>query len=148
MQSEKTKDIDQLNSFLRGEISAVETYRQALDKLEQTSQARAQLEACRSSHQQRVQMLRQAIQQRGGQPSEGSGAWGSFAKVVEGGAKVFGEKAAIAALEEGEDHGLRDYKQDLDNLDAETLQLVTGQLLPQQEETHRTLSRLKKTLPS
>ena len=54
-------------------------------------------------------MLRDAIVACGGTPAEGSGAWGTFAKVVEGGAKVFGEKAAVAALEEGEDHGLADY---------------------------------------
>jgi len=32
--------IDQLNSFLRGEMAAVETYQMALDKLDATSTAR------------------------------------------------------------------------------------------------------------
>ena len=50
--------VDTLNGFLRGEISAVETYRQALDKL-QTSSSRVQLEQCRRSHEQRVERLRQ-----------------------------------------------------------------------------------------
>jgi len=68
-----TQPIDQLNSFLRGEISAVETYRQALDKVNDT-QARMQLEQCHVSHQQRVDLLRMRIVELGGEPAEGSGA--------------------------------------------------------------------------
>src|SRR6478736_9068479 len=49
-----------LNGFLRGEISAVETYRQALDKL-QSSPSRMELEECRRSHAQRVERLRQEV---------------------------------------------------------------------------------------
>jgi hypothetical protein len=138
--------IDQLNSFLRGELSAVETYEMALDKLDAGSPARSELEACLASHRDRVQMLRDAIIMTGGEPSEGSGPWGVFAKVVEGGARVFGDKAAIAALEEGEDHGLEDYKDDLDDLDTEARRLVTDRLLPLQRQTHDRMSSLKKRL--
>ena len=137
--------VDQLNSFLRGELSAVETYRQALERLT-SSQASTQLRECLTSHQQRVSLLRSRIQLLGGQPSEDSGAWGAFAKMIEGGAAVFGEKAAIAALEEGEDHGLKDYKADLDKLDSESRRLVESQLLPAQQQTHRALSNLKHTM--
>ena len=35
--------VDKLNEFLRGEMSAVETYQMALDKLEGTSAARDEL---------------------------------------------------------------------------------------------------------
>jgi len=72
-----------------------------------------------------------------------SSTWGAFAKLVEAGAKAFGEKAAIAALEEGEDHGLRLYKGDLDKLDAASRVFVETEMLPAQEQTHRTLSALK-----
>ena len=67
-----------------------------------------------------------------------------FAKTVEGGARILGDKAAIAALEEGEDHGLKDYKADVDDLAPEQRMLVTGRLLPLQEQTHRRMSALKK----
>ena len=135
--------VDQLNSFLRGEMSAVETYQQAIDKLEAFSTSRDQLLVNLKSHQDRVMVLRDAITELGGTPAEGSGAWGSFAKVVEGGAKAFGEKAAVAALEEGEDHGLADYKRGLDELDPQSRSLVMTQLLPEQELTHRRLSNVK-----
>jgi uncharacterized protein (TIGR02284 family) len=137
--------IDQLNSFLRGEISAVETYRQALEKV---TDARAvpTLNTCHSSHASRVQSLSAFITRLGGTPSTDSGPWGSFAKLVEGGAAAFGEAAAIAALEEGEDHGLRDYKADLPDLDPEARRFVEQDLLAAQTQTHGALSALKKSM--
>ena len=102
------------------------------------------LEDNQRSHESRVALLKQRIAQLGGQPVTTSGAWGTFAKVVEGGAKVFGEDAAIKALEEGEDKGRDDYRKTLETLDADTRAFVQSQLLPAQERTHNTLSALKK----
>ena len=95
--------IDTLNSFLRGEISAVETYRQAIEKLHDQPEV-STLTECLHSHEQRVSLLDREIQRLGGRPAQGSGSWGAFAKLLEGGATLFGPKTAIAALEEGEDH--------------------------------------------
>lgn len=135
--------VDVLNELLRGELSAVETYEQAIEKLDATSSARTELEMCCDMHVQRVQRLRDLVTETGGQPSEGSGPWGTFAKLVEGGAKVFGEKAAIAALEEGEDHGLRNYRDNVSKLTGSARDVVANELLPNQEQTHRRLSQLK-----
>ena len=82
--------IDQLNSFLRGEISAVETYRQAMEKVKDV-RAVTTLEECQTSHARRVANLREFITRLGGTPSTDSGAWGSFAKLVEGSAAAFGD---------------------------------------------------------
>ncbi|HVU05775.1 MAG TPA: DUF2383 domain-containing protein, partial [Polyangiaceae bacterium] len=101
--------VKHLNSFLRGELSAVETYRQAIGKLDGFPH-RKTLEDCSRSHQQRATVLEQEILRRGGQPAKDSGIWGSFATLVEGGAAMLGNKAAISALEEGEDHGRDDYR--------------------------------------
>jgi hypothetical protein len=127
---------------LRGEISAVETYRQAIEKLG-TSPHRPTLEDCLRSHEYRVQLLRQEIRRRGGTPAESSGPWGAFAKLVEGGATLFGEKAAILALEEGEDHGRDDYKRDLKDLDPLGTSFVEQNLLSEQLRTHQAMSNLK-----
>ena len=144
MEQTQSKSVDVLNSFLRGEISAVETYRQALDKI--TGGTRTNLQECLRSHEQRVNLLRERIRSIGGEPAQGSGAWGAFTKLVEGGAKALGEKAAIAALEEGEDHGRNDYQRELDKLDLDSRQLVEHQVLPEQLRTHRVLSDMKKAL--
>lgn len=137
--------VDKLNSFLRGELSAVETYRMAMEKLG-AGASQTRLQECMSSHQQRVNLLRSRIQQLGGQPAQDSGAWGGLAKLVQGGADLLGEKAAISALEEGEDHGLKDYRTDLEKLDPESRRLVESQLLPAQQQTHSILSGLKHTI--
>ncbi len=134
--------IDTLKKFLRGELSAVETYGQALGKLARTEVA-PQLEECKRSHEQRAEMLRQQVVRLGGEIPQSSGPWGAFAKLVEGGAKILGERAAIAALEEGEDHGLRLYRDNLSKLDARACAVVDQSLLPEQERTHRVMSALK-----
>jgi uncharacterized protein (TIGR02284 family) len=141
----QSHQVDVLNSFLRGEISAVETYRQAIEKVSQP-QLQSQLQACMQSHSQRVQALSEQIRTLGGSPATSSGVWGSFAKAVEAGAKTFGEKAAVAALEEGEDHGRNDYRRDLDKLEGSVRQFVQSNLIPEQQRTHDTMSALKKSL--
>jgi hypothetical protein len=138
--------IDQLNQFLRGEISAVETYRMALEKLDKGSATRGELEACLQSHQARVMLLRDAVVTAGGKPADGSGPWGVFAKAIEGGARILGDKVAVSALEEGEDHGIKEYKVNDADLDPTTRALVSSQLMPEQRRTHERMSMLKKRL--
>lgn len=142
MKEETKDDITQLNSFLRGELSAVETYDQAIAKLGDDPAVRGKLDNCRTSHQLRATLLREEIRRRGGEPAEGSGPWGAFAQLVEGGAKLFGKKAALAALEQGEDHGREDYRVELDDLSPELRRFVEGKLLPEQLRTHDALSGL------
>jgi demethoxyubiquinone hydroxylase (CLK1/Coq7/Cat5 family) len=137
--------IDALNGFLRGEISAVETYQQALQKIKEPT-LRPTLEACLRSHEQRVAALRERVTAAGGRPVHGSGAWGSFARLVQGGAKVFGIKAALVALEEGEDHGKKMYGEHRDRLDPTTRLFVERELLPLQEHSHNALSALKRSI--
>ena len=140
-------DVEMLDSFLRGELSAVETYDQALEKLGDDPTYAAPLRAARDSHQMRVERLRDELLKRGAMPSDGSGIWGNFARLVEGGAKVFGAKAAIAALEEGEDHGRDEYRQELAELTPATRAFVERQLLAEQLQTHDAISSLKHSLP-
>lgn len=142
MQTATKDDITQLNSFLRGELSAVETYDQAIAKLGDDPMVHGKLENCRTSHQLRATLLREEILRRGGEPAEGSGPWGAFAQIVEGGAKLFGKKAALAALEQGEDHGRDDYKAELEDLSPELRRFVEAKLLPEQLRTHDALSGL------
>ncbi len=138
--------ITQLNQYLRREISAVETYRMALDKLDKASTARSDLEICLRSHRERVMLLNDAIITAGGKPVESSGPWGVFAKVVEGGARILSDEAAVAALEQGEDHGLTDYTADADDLDTEAHSLLARWLMPEQQRTHDRMITLKQRL--
>ncbi len=139
------KTISSLNSLLRGEISAVETYRHALEKVKD-DRVCERLRDSQESHQGRVNALKEAITRRGGRPSDSAGVWGGFARLVEGGAALVGEKAAIDALEAGEDHGMSEYREELEKVDPEAQQLLRDNLLPEQERTHSFMSELKKSL--
>ena len=101
MQTHSTPDpaqtIDHLNSFLRGELSAVESYRLALDRLE-PSEYRATLVQCSRSHQERARLLTEAIVGRGGEPAESSGAWGSLVRLLERSALAIGAAVLCACL--------------------------------------------------
>jgi uncharacterized protein (TIGR02284 family) len=140
-----TQTIDQLNSFLRGELSAVESYQQALRKLE-SFKYRSTLEECATSHERRVALLAEEVRRRGGEPAQSSGAWGKFVKAIEGSSAALGPKLAVAALEEGEDHGRNDYDRDIDKLDIDARQLVAQRLMPEQLRTHGAMSQLKKSM--
>jgi demethoxyubiquinone hydroxylase (CLK1/Coq7/Cat5 family) len=137
--------VGKLNSFLRGEISAVETYKQALEKVEDPA-IRSQLQSCEEDHEHRIELLRERITHLGGKPDQSSGAWGVWAKLVQGGGDLLGDKTALKALEEGEDHGLDGYRKDLDELDSETRIWVESAILPMAERTHGAMSALKRTV--
>lgn len=140
-------NIEQLNSFLKGELSAIETYQQTIDKMDpEDTQALTVLRTCKQSHETRAERLRREVVALGGTPATDSGAWGTFAKLAEGTAKLFGKKAAVAMLEEGEDHGLRDYRRDLDELDGAVRTFVEREILPAQKQTHDSLNRLQASL--
>jgi uncharacterized protein (TIGR02284 family) len=116
-----------LNSLLRGEMSAIETYRQAIEKMDNEPGSDV-LHMLRVEHRDAADALWHHIENHGGKPSEDSGPWGSFAKAVEGTAKLFGNAAALKALKEGEEHGLKDYEEALkeDGLPADCQALIRG----------------------
>ena len=108
MASATTEHLDTLNSLLRGELAATETYQMALDKVKEGRGA-AELRVIHADHREAANLLRQHVRGMGEEPDHGSGAWGAFAKAVEGTAKLFGESAALKALKEGEESGLKAY---------------------------------------
>jgi uncharacterized protein (TIGR02284 family) len=127
----------QLNSLLRGEISACETYRMAIDKVAASDQITMDnvsiLREIEGEHDQAAQQLRQRIGQLGGQPCDSSGAWGAWAQAVQGTMNLFGDASALKSLKEGEEHGLKDYEEALDDVDTGSRQLIAGELIPRQQ---------------
>jgi hypothetical protein len=128
-----SKAIDQLNSLLRGEISAVETYVQAIRKLEDERAGDASLlREIEGEHGRNAQLIRDEVKRLGGDADNSSGVWGAWAKTVEGTAKLFGGPAALRALKEGEEYGLKDYRDALRDLDGPSRDLVERLLIPAQ----------------
>jgi hypothetical protein len=135
------KSVDKLNSLLRGELSAVETYKQALAKEGAEVSALSMLLA---EHQEAVAVLSARARALGGTPATESGAWGGFAKAIEGTAKVLGNDAAMKALQLGEEQGTRSYESALEgsDLDAESMRVIRETILPRQREHGAALQRL------
>jgi bacterioferritin (cytochrome b1) len=137
--------VRQLNSFLRGEISAAETYRMAIDKVVDADRASANVGVLRDmqeEHGRAAQALRDRIRELGGEPSDSSGAWGGFATMVQGTMNLFGDASALKSLKEGEEHGLKDYQEGVDDIDASSAQLVENQLIPAQQRHISLLDQL------
>ena len=134
------KVISNLNSLLRGEISAVETYDQAIKHLK--NQPVNDLIANRNCHRKRVELIASNIRQHGGTPDATSGAWGSFTRMIERGASLISNQTVTAALEEGEDRGVAQYRKPGD-LDPSSILMINTVLLPRQLETHERMRTRK-----
>ena len=125
--------VDRLNSLLRGEISAAETYRMAIDKVADDSTANTGLlREIQEEHGRAAQGIRDRIREMGGKASDSSGAWGAWAKVVQGTMNLLGDASSLKALKEGEEHGLKDYQDAEREVDATSAQLIQNQLVPAQ----------------
>lgn len=139
--------IDVCNSLLRGELAAIETYRQALEKFKDPAEASV-LEEIRDIHLLHSHKLKEHVLSMNGTPSHESGAWGDFARAVEGTAKMLGESAALQALIAGERHGIEEYEDALNNPDVMLTiqQTIRAEFLPDLQRNSGRLEALKQTL--
>lgn len=128
-------DVKYLNSFLKNELAAVETYSQVIHKSKSPDLTNS-LTNLQMSHRKRADLLRQKIQALGGRPADSSGIWGGVSKLMQGTSNLFGEKAAVSTLEEGEDRGRDDYKRDMDKLSPECQRFIQDEIMPEQQRSH------------
>ena len=127
-----------LIAFLREELATVVGYRRALSRFSDVASA-DELRACLASHERRIATLEQRIRFLGGDPDA------EDAGTIPAPALGVGDDAAIAALEESEDRGLKHYLDDVCKLDRDTRTLVAREILPEQVRTYDSLSDLKLT---
>ncbi len=139
-------NIETLNKLLKNELSATETYQQAVDKLkEDVSLGESEdLKPIYEAHKDAVSSLQALINRLGGTPCEDSGAWGTWAKIVQGGANMLGKKAVLKALQAGEKSGAEEYEEALEDteLSSDVRSLIETKLLPTQQAHIRTLDQL------
>lgn len=138
-----TRTIKQLNSFLRGEISAVESYEKAVTDFDHPH---AEAEQALASHRERVAALQTHIRSVGGEPEDSSGAWGAFATTLQTLANKVSDKQAVSQLEDGEKHGLNDYLRDSDKLDDCCQEFMASRIIPEQQRTTAAMTELKQRL--
>ncbi len=139
-------NIETLNKFLKDELSATETYQQALDKLQEDAGLgeSQDLMPIYEDHKEAVSSLQALIIRLGGTPCEDSGAWGTWAKIVQGGANLLGKEAALKSLQEGEKSGAEAYEEALQDteLSLDIISLIETTLLPAQQAHILSLDRL------
>jgi len=141
--------IDTLNKFLKDELSATETYQQALDNLREGDELGEvePLLPIHKAHIEAVSSLQALIQRMGGTPCEDSGTWGTWAKIVLGGANLLGKKSALKALQGGEKNGAESYKEALEDaeLPSDIRALIEMKLLPAQQSHIETIETMLDT---
>lgn len=136
---------NELESLLRGEIAAAETYQQALDGREgEDEEGVATLRQIQREHGEAIRFLYEQLDARRDDPPATSGMWGGVARAIEGTAKLFGNRAAMRALREGEALGLQQYERTLKVPDLPTAvrDKIVTELLPAQRRHIQTLDHL------
>ncbi|MDO9104191.1 MAG: DUF2383 domain-containing protein [Methylovulum sp.] len=135
-----------IEKLLKNELSATETYQQALDKFREDVELgdSEHLMPIYEQHKEAVASLQSLTSRLGGTPAETSGVWGTWAKIILGGANMIGKEAVLKTLLEGEKSGLADYQEVLQDTELlpDIRSLVEPKLLSAQQAHIDTLARL------
>lgn len=119
-----------LNKILRGEISAVEAYEQVIPTFHNKTD-RFLLTEIRDEHDRIVERLKSLVEHTRFAPDEASGPWGTIVTTIVGAAKLVSNTISLVTLMEGEEHGLRLYKEALSfNLTEEEHTMITTDIMP------------------
>jgi hypothetical protein len=123
--------LETLNALLRSERTAADSYRRALRAVADPAVTQ-QLEECRRSHDMRVDVLCDEIDELGGEPGEDSGLWQALSD------QEPDQESTLRALADGEGRETALYLRDAGRLaDEEARELIELELLPEQQRTQR-----------
>lgn len=136
-----TMNPTQLDDLIRGEMAAVKAYDSVVTKVKDPKEL-SKLKTIRQNHMDAAEKLKTFAGKDVKEDTKSAGAWGSFAKAYTGGAKLMGDETALKALRQGEEHGINEYKEALedDSIKPELKQMIKTQFLPKQEEHIETLN--------
>lgn len=125
------KCVEVCNELLRGELSAVESYQQALTKFQEPADHQALLEILQD-HSRSAAVLREHLSAMGAQPAMDAGLWGNLTKFLESAAVMLGESSALNLLKAGERHGISEYQHALEDqaVMPEIKTRISSELLP------------------
>lgn len=130
-------NIETIDKLLVDELSATATYQQALNKLRLHAEL-SEIEGLTpiyEAHKNAASHLQAHILKLEGNLPEGTGAFGTWAKMVLSGANLLGKKAVLKALQVGEKSGVENYKEALlhTELPSSIRALIKVKLLPAQQ---------------
>jgi uncharacterized protein (TIGR02284 family) len=134
--------VTQLDDLVRGELAAMKAYDQLLSDTKD-EKMKTKLQAIRKDHEMAVSRLSKYVAGKKDllEDTENAGAWGTFAKAWTKGGSLLGNKTALKALQQGEEHGINEYKEALkdETLPKELKQAIKAELLPKQQKHIETL---------
>ena len=129
------RSVEILNSLLRGELSAQQAHEKALALAgDMTAGEVAEIRRISAEHTRTAETLRTEIFRLGGAPAGSAGAWGAFARAFQSSANLLGTATAISSLREGEEHGLKEYRESLEVATGPTKMLLNEKLIPNQQK--------------
>ncbi len=130
----EAREFEKIYSVLRGEISAMEAYAQVMESIKGDPESERLQEFLRD-HRQAVEYWKDQVDNTNIESKVESGPWGAMVEAFVGSAKLFGNKAALLSLQEGEEHGLREYREMLDSADVppDDKAYIREVLIPNQE---------------
>jgi hypothetical protein len=133
----------QMDDLIRGEMAAVKSYTTVLGDMKDGPQKK-KLEKIRADHENAVTKLKDFASTEVKEDTTSSGAWGAFASAWTKGGQILGNDTALKALSQGEEHGITEYKEALEdeNLKPELKQMIKTQFIPKQEEHLKTIKSL------
>lgn len=133
----------QMDDLIRGEMAAVKSYTTVLGDMKDGPQKK-KLEKIRADHENAVSKLKGFASAEVKEDTTSSGAWGAFASAWTKGGQIIGNDTALKALSQGEEHGITEYKEALEdeNVKPELKQMIKTQFIPKQEEHLKTIKSL------
>lgn len=133
--------IEVCNQLLQVELSAVETYRQALLR-DRRDVARVTLEELHRNHITSANHLREVVTDLGAEACNETGAWGAFPDVVKGAAYLVHRDTVRPALRQGERDGCRAYEDALrqPGLAPDCAHFILLELQPRQRRNLETIT--------
>lgn len=133
-----------MDDLIRGELSAMKAYDQALSDLKDDRE-KTMLLSIRRDHDKASAILSKYIQGKKEilEDTEAAGPWGTFAKSWVKGAGLMSNKSALKALTQGEEHGIEEYKEALldPKVSSELKKTIRAQLIPNQQKHIESLKR-------
>jgi hypothetical protein len=147
MQHNKT-----MENLLENELSAVVIYQQVLENFKEQGNTNESefLMPILNGHIEAVTSLQKHIHEQGAKPSTHSGRSGSWAKVIQGGIKMFRLQTALIVLLDAENSCAADYEQILHNpqLPLSIRCLIEWKLLLNQKSHTRILDQHLDAMPA
>jgi hypothetical protein len=137
--------LERLTSLCAQELSAAQTYQQALT-IAAVGRHAGVLSRCYASHRNRASVLMQRVASFEGTVPKSPGVWPPLRPLVAVPVPVASERLVIDLLERAEQEWTRNYRDEMPALTLTDREFLSNRVIPAQNATHAALADLKQQL--